>query len=408
MSRARGLHLLFAALAVGFFATPIALRAVGVKARAFENRRFAPAPRLSAGWGFFDETTRFLVDRLPLRYQAVHANTWIDLHVFHTAPQYGQNGISGVQNDLALPFTGSPHQNSAGAATSNPAKVAPAQAPPTASQVALGRNGWLFLQGVLDRACAPFVAFPTAAARWEELLRVIRASGRRAELLVTPDKSTIYPEQLSPSTPNFTCGNRGTAELWQQIESPTAIHAGIVGLRQPLLTSKRGTPDLLYYRTDSHWNTVGALSFVQAALPPLSRAVRLLPGEVVNTGRVHFGGDLLALLGESGSELAPTRSVRRLSGAPVVDSPTVLIGDSYSDTPMAFLPKYIPHITVLNWNNNSAAQIAQGIATSRDVILETVEREFDYRASAAGYITPAFIDRVRSIVTAHPATPTRR
>ncbi len=189
MSRIRALHLLFAALAVGFFATPIALRVVGIKARAFENRSFAAAPSLSAGWNFFDDASRFLIDRMPLRYQAVHANTWIDLHVFHTIPHYGENGLSGVQNDLALPFTGNPDQDKVGlaSAATTTKGTPPVQPPPTASQVAVGeRDGWLFLQGVFDRACAPFIAFPTATERWEELLRVIRASGRRVELVVAP------------------------------------------------------------------------------------------------------------------------------------------------------------------------------------------------------------------------------
>jgi hypothetical protein len=407
MSRTRALRLLFAALAVGFFATPIALRAVGVKARAFENRSFAFAPSLSAGWNVFDDTSRFLIDRMPLRYQAVRANTWIDLHVFHTTPHYGENGLSGVQNDLALPFTGNPHQDKVGLATATTKGASPVQQTPTASQVAVGREGWLFLQGVFDRACAPFVRFPAAATRWEELLRVIRASGRRVELIVAPDKSTIYPEHVSPSTPNLACSVPGTAALWEQIESPSATRAGIVGLRRPLLAAKRSTSDLLYYRTDSHWNSIGALSLVRAALPPLGRTVRMLPSEVIDTGPVRFGGDLLSLLGESGSEIAPTRSIRRIPGTPVLDTPTAFIGDSYGDTPIVFLRDYIKQIDVLNWNDSSAEQIAQEIATSPDVILETVEREFDYRASAAGYITPKFIALVRTTLAAHRLARTR-
>ncbi len=393
-------------LAVAFFATPVALRAVGVKAPAFENRRFAPRPQISAGWDMFDETSRFLIDRMPLRAQAVRANTWIDLHVLHVTPQYGGNGLSGVQKDLALPFTGRPEQDKAALVTETTPRGSPqtAQPPPTASQVALGRNGWLFLQGVFDRACAPFVPFPAAAQRWEELLAVIRSSGRRAELLVAPDKSTIYPEYVSPSTPNLACGKRGTTALWQQIENPAAARAGIIGLRGPLLASKHATSDLLYYRTDSHWDTVGALSLVQAALGPLSHTVQVLPSEVLDTGRVHFGGDLLSLIGESGSELAPTRAIRRSPGAPTLRVPTALIGDSYSDSPVEFLRDYIDQIDVLNWNNNSLQEIARAIAASPDVILETVEREFDYRASGAGYVTPAFIALVRRTLAAHPPT----
>ncbi len=141
---------------------------------------------------------------------------------------------------------------------------------------------------------------------------------------------------------------------------------------------------------------------MEAALPPLGPTVRLSPSEVIDTGSVHFGGDLLSLLGESGSELAPTRSIRRTPGAPVLDTPTALIGDSYSDTPVVFLRDYIRRITVLNWNESTPEQEAQAIAASPDVILETVEREFDYRASTAGYITPQFVALVRATLAAHP------
>jgi hypothetical protein len=39
------------------------------------------------------------------------------------------------------------------------------------------------------------------------------------------------------------------------------------------------------------------------------------------------------------------------------------------------------------------------------VILETVEREFDYRATDAAYITPKFIALVRATLAKHPLPP---
>jgi len=134
----------FAALAVVFFATPLALIVAGVGARAFENRRLAPTPKLADGWDFFDDATRFLIDRLPLRYQAVHANTWIDRQIFAMTPRYGQNGLGGVANDQALPFAGRPQQDRAalGAVTESSGKGGVAQPPPTADQVAVGEDGW--------------------------------------------------------------------------------------------------------------------------------------------------------------------------------------------------------------------------------------------------------------------------
>jgi hypothetical protein len=405
MPRSRRIRIVFAALAVVFFATPLALRAVGIKAKAFENRRFALAPRLSDGWSFFDETTRFLIDRMPLRYEAVRANTWIDNNIFHTVPVYGLNGLGGVASDQALPFTGAPRQDTAGltaGAAAGHSTKNKAQPPATAAQIAAGRDGWLFLQGVFNRACAPFMPFAQAASRWEALLRVIRASGRRAELAVPPDKSTIYPEYVSPGILDYSCGLAGTAALWRVLESPSAVRAGIVGLRKALLAAKRSSGVLLYYKLDSHWNSAGSLIFVQSALPPLSRTVRVLPTDVVTGAPGPHPGDLMGLLGQSGTEIAPSRSVNRAPGATVIPGNTVLVGDSYADVSMFELTPYFHSISLQEWVNNPPQQIADAIAASRNVILETVEREFDYRATDAAYITPKFIALVRATLARHP------
>jgi alginate O-acetyltransferase complex protein AlgJ len=401
--RSRALRLIFAGLAVIFFATPIALRAVGIRATAFENTIFAPAPRLSEGWNAFDETTRFLIDRMPLRAQAVRANTWISENWFDTTPQYGLNGLGGVSADQALPFTGRPAQDRAtlGAVSSGSGKHS-IEPPPTADQVVLGKDGWLFLQGVFDRACSPFTPFATAAARWEELLRIISASGRRVELLVAPDKSTIYPGYVQPSTPNLACSLAGTKQLWNQIESPAAVSAGIIGLRSALLEAKRSASGFLYMRKDSHWNTYGALTLVKAALPPLGTGVRVLPSEVVNPGASRYTGDLTGLLGAPQSDTTPERAIRRAPGAPVIPGNTVLIGDSYADVAIGLLRPYFANLSQLYWVTDTTQQLIQGLAAAHTVILETVEREFDYRASNQGYVTPDFLKLVRSALKSSP------
>jgi hypothetical protein len=75
---------LVAVLAIAFFALPLAVRATGVTARPFENHALAPTPSLKAGWDVFDQTTRFFVDHMPLREQAVRAYSWTAQHVLTT------------------------------------------------------------------------------------------------------------------------------------------------------------------------------------------------------------------------------------------------------------------------------------------------------------------------------------
>jgi SGNH hydrolase-like domain, acetyltransferase AlgX len=404
MPSSRTVRTVFAVLAAAFFATPLALLVVGVRARAFENRALRAAPKLADGWAFFDEATRYLIDRLPLRYQAVHANSWIYLHIFAATPSYGLNGVGGVTADQALPFTGSPDQDKvalvAGASAGSPVRLSAAP-PPTAQQVVVGRLGWLFLQGVFDRACAPFIPFSEAAARWESLVKVIKESGRNVELVVAPDKNTIYPEYVAPGTPNLACGRAGTAALWRVIESRTAVRNGVMGLRKPLLADKARSRALLYYRTDSHWNGVGSLTFIESLLPALGSTIRVLPSEILPFGTMRYSGDLLGLLGASGSEIAPTTGIRRRPGAPVVPGTSIVIGDSYADVAMSEVAPYFASINLLEWAEQSPQQIADGIAASRNVVLETVEREFDWRASDVAYITPRFIALVRATLAKH-------
>ncbi len=325
---------------------------------------------------------------------------WLDRHIFATTPLYGVNGLGGVANDQALPFSGQPAQDASKLPSNTPKGVV--QRPETAVQVTVGKDGWLYLQGVFDRACSPFIDFGVAASRWEGLLRVIRQSGRRAVLIVPPDKSTIYPEHVAPGTANLACGLNGTAALWRVIEDRTAVGAGVVGLRRPLLAIKRSSHDPLYYLTDSHWNNVGSLAFVEPVLAALNRRVRMSSSEIVDPGPVRYSGDLLGLLGQSGSEMAPRRTIQRAPGAAVITSPAVIVGDSYAEVAAPLLSPYFGSLKLTLWYGNSLQQIADNIAGARDVVLEVVEREFDYHASDAGVVTPQFIQLVRATLAAHP------
>ena len=90
------------------------------------------------------------------------------------------------------------------------------------------------------------------------------------------------------------------------------------------------------------------------------------------------------------------------TGSRAVGGSTVVVGDSYADDSIFQLQPYFASVTRLYWVNNTPAQIADGIASARNVVLETVEREFDYRATDGAYITPGFIALVRATLARHP------
>jgi len=86
----------------------------------------------------------------------------------------------------------------------------------------------------------------------------------------------------------------------------------------------------------------------------------------------------------------------------VIPGSTVVVGDSYAQDVIPQLGPYFASVRLLEWVTNTPQQIADGIAGARNVILQTVEREFDYRASDPAYITPRFIAFVRATLAKHP------
>jgi alginate O-acetyltransferase complex protein AlgJ len=378
-------RLVFAVLAIAFFATPLALRAVGVTARPFENRTLAGPPRLSQGWSAFDQAGRFFVDRMPLREQAVHANTWISRHIFDTTPRYGQ-GAFAAAGQSGLPF-GQPLAPRAGVP-----RPAANQPPPGGNHALVGRDGWLYLQGELDRACSPPLTAAQAVSSWKQVVSVVRASGRRAIVLVVPDKSTVYPEHLPASFQQKQCSEQNRRVLWPAIGA--AARAGVVGLRSALLAAKGRAGDGLYRRKDSHWNTLGSLALVQAALERVGGGVRLRPSEIVDAGPAIYTGDLTTLVGAEEQDRTPARNVRRAPGARRVPGRTLFLQDSYGDTALSQLAPYFANLHAIGWFL-PAPGVAEEVARSDTVIFETVEREFYYRAFDQGEAGPALLAALR-------------
>jgi len=377
MDRSR-VKILFALLAVLFFATPVALRLVGKEAGAFENRRLAEAPSLSDGWNVFDKTTRFLTDRMPLRREAVRANTRISRDLFDTNPRYGQAG-----DDRGLPFAGGGQA---------PQRAAPGRGA-EASQVVRGRGGWLFLGEERRRSCTPDYPRELAFERWRELVSRVRASGRRSVLVVPPDKYTIYPENLPTDAATARCAKLGQDAFWRLLDQAPRS-AGLVGLREPLLRLKRSQRERVYLKTDTHWTNRGGLELVRGALGELSPRVRVAPSDVVSQGRPTGPGDLNGLLGDSTTERREVLAIKRRRGAPRVPGRTLFVLDSFGNAMLHLLPPYFEQFETAFWTATPRAELAAKIKRADNVIFESVEREFGFRASDKGPVTEDLLRRL--------------
>jgi len=154
------------------------------------------------------------------------------------------------------------------------------------SDVTEGRDGWLFYrvhrgtQGV--RPELPFP--PTELDRWVQGLadrrRKVEAAGAAFLVLFAPDKETVYPDLLPAGFP----GPLATSRLDALQARLRAEGTTVVDLR-PALTAARAPGGRfsrwpLYWRTDTHWNTLGALV---AARPVLAELGARFPGVHVPT-----------------------------------------------------------------------------------------------------------------------------
>jgi hypothetical protein len=363
-----------AAAALVFFFTPMLLLAVGVRSSEFENRELAAAPRIQDGWDAFDNATRYLVDRLPLREQAVRFNTWKSLNVFGTTPTYGR-AVNAMAEDAAAPF--------AGGAGAGGEEAAPP--PDTANQVLRGTDDWLFLQGDVDRACSPFLPWKDAVERWERLGRIVRESGRQVVVVVAPDKTTIYPEYLPADLPNRACMEKGRDELWQRLES--SAEPSILALREQTAAARDEFEHPVYFRADSHWNSAGSSVLVRSVVDRVGTRP-IDPSAVIEADEREHVGDLGNLLGAPQTETEHVIAIEA-PGEASLRGTTVFVHDSFGMGPLGALQAHSETFTTALWANDPPAKIVSSIAAADTVVLETVEREVTYRAMAV--LTPEFL-----------------
>jgi alginate O-acetyltransferase complex protein AlgJ len=374
-----------AVLAIAFFFTPLALRAAGVTAHAFENRPLAAKPKLSQGWDALDQTTRYVTDRMPLREQAVRANNWIYRHAFDRLPDYARK-----TEDRGLPFARGVRSGETHAANRANRQV----------DVVVGSAGWLYIGGVngeFEQECAKRSKLAPSEARWARITELIRASGRAAVTIVAPDKGTIYPEYY-PDGHLKSCGLRAKAKLRSDLDRLPA-RDGLATAATPLLQAKRPTlPDHLYLKTDGHWNTIGALVYLRRMLELLPYGVRLEQREILGdatTPKTPKLGDLQALLGERAKEAWPYRRIQRVRGGRKVPGRTVFVGDSFSGALVPQVPFYFTDLHFVDINRTPRKTLVDDIASAHTVILETAEREFVDRVGDSGALSPSFVAELK-------------
>jgi alginate O-acetyltransferase complex protein AlgJ len=367
-------------LALAFFFGPAVAAAAGVRTPAIENHKLGPLPSASDGWKSFGIFDTWATDHLPLRNDAIKANTTVERDVFGENPDYGANGTATTTTATGVAGISAP-QPSAPAATS-------VTAFPT---VVTGLDGWLYYGTDFRDACNPVLSAPVIAAQLGRLSQIIRDAGKKFVMVIAPDKSDIYPEYLPTADQGVTCTSKAQSALWGALaKNPPA---GYLDLHGAILAAKAQAPDtLLYRKLDTHWNGRGALIYghllADSLDPTLWQTTTVTPA-----GESNANTDLEALLGLRTPETAPVFKVTRpgvvqtlnsdfriantTTDAPLVTDPTLFISDSFTESARFAIN---PFFRAAGFINSSAAgsafpSLVQAIQSSKLVVLEIVERD---------------------------------
>lgn len=195
-----------------------------------------------------------------------------------------------------------------------------------AKQAVIGREGWLYLGDQYAQTRTVHRRSPTdadvavgqdigqATAAWEAYLA--NHGVKLFRVMVGPNKASIYSEHLpiwaqSPSSsPNVT-------DVLFAATGPVRY----IDLRAPLLAAKGQQSQALYYKTDTHWNALGAAVAFQAFAQQVSAAAPELrwPSEAAYAlagVKPRGGGDLARFL-RLNDDLTDEEPRIRLSNEPI-------------------------------------------------------------------------------------------
>lgn len=395
--RSRGWLVLLVGLV--FLFTPATAYVSGVRATEIENRRLTALPSVSAGWDFFPQLSAWATDHLPLRDRAVAANTRLSESVFGEPPQYGGPAEGGAAGPVA-PAPGD---------TEVEERVFP--------RVLQGKDGWLFLGADVSGACEPLQPLDETLAGLTRFGEMMQRAGKTYVFTVAPDKSTMNPDKMPETYVGDDCAPEAKSAFWERMQDDPPV--GYVDLRQELERVQEQDGENLWRPSDTHWAQRGGLVYAQelaeALDPALWRTSRIVP-----TGPVQLQADLAAQLGTprkdevpgwrleregvTVTEQRPTTLAATTTGAPLHTPPTLILGDSFTQSSLNLLAPLFASARIVQpaTATDDPAALVSAILSSDTVVLQIVERSVV--AGDVPIIDEAFLARLeQALATAPPA-----
>ncbi len=204
-------------------------------------------------------------------------------------------------------------------------------------QVHLGSSGWLFLNQELKLPAEPIRNLETRASAVLSVAKILQARGTELIVVVVPNKSRIYQDQLGFALPKIL--QHGYSR-WVQILGANQIKT----VQLEVVFSKAAQQQQVFLKTDTHWNTAGAAIAARAVAQQIKTNNLTRASFVTRSHAAQpYLGDLIHLMGVAQlpppfrpeSELEISTSTKSLAVAnqgllAAPQSQVVLVGTSYS------------------------------------------------------------------------------
>ncbi len=204
-----------------------------------------------------------------------------------------------------------------------------------------GRDNWLYTTdaGAMENYSGRTRLTEPQLRQWQALLEQRRDSlasrGIKYLLVIAPDKQDIYPEYLPPRLTRVR-NNTALDELLAYLRHNCTVN--ILDLRPPLLAAKARS-GLIYYKSDTHWNLLGACFASQAILTALTNDFPRLyipsPSDFQWKWERTAGGDMARLMGlhdfqDQGAFSQPSPSLPPLAITPPItySSTNILVSEA--------------------------------------------------------------------------------
>jgi len=132
---------------------------------------------------------------------------------------------------------------------------------PLSSDVIIGKEGWLFKrygQSMEDYRGGPLFT-DAELDQWKRTLERkqewLAKRGIQFLFVVAPEKQTIYPEFMPDKYSRLHDPTAGQ-QLVSYLKAHSTVH--LLSLIEPVMEAKSKGGDRIYFRHDTHWNTLGA------------------------------------------------------------------------------------------------------------------------------------------------------